>query len=144
MSPALSLDTTSKRWLTVLAVAVVISIIMLTRSFISAFSRPEAMNPETQKTAAAPAVTASTTAEPEWNLLSQSPGSTVQHIHPDSSSETSDFGRPKRDAAIRKEQVHKQAQDLRSMVKQNKLPKSFGHLTTEQIDEMEKKGIIIE
>jgi hypothetical protein len=40
--------------------------------------------------------------------------------------------------------VHHQAEDLRSMVKQNKLPAGYGHLTLEQIDEMEKNGIVIE
>ena len=51
--------------------------------------------------------------------------------------------RKKDDAAI-KEVVHHQAEYLRSLVKQNKLPDAYGHLTLEQIDEMEKNSILIE
>jgi hypothetical protein len=40
--------------------------------------------------------------------------------------------------------VHHQAEDLRSMVKQNKLPEALGHITLEEIDEMEKNGVVIE
>ena len=48
------------------------------------------------------------------------------------------------DAAARQEMVHKQAEYLRKIMVNGRLPAGLGHLTKEQVDEMEKKGIMIE
>jgi len=39
--------------------------------------------------------------------------------------------------------VHQQAETLRQMIRENRLPRSYGNLTLERVDEMEKKGICI-
>lgn len=145
MSPASSsLDATSKRLLAALALALVISVVILTRSFINVLSPPEQTSPQTQQSVQAPTKTVSSVAEPQWISPQQSRSSAEQPADKESPFKDGDFGAPKNDAAVRKEMVHMQAENLRAMVKQNKLPEAFGHLTTEQIDEMEKNGIIIE
>jgi hypothetical protein len=145
MSPASSsLDATSKRLLAALALAVLISVVILTRSFINALSPPEDKSIETRQSAPDPAKKVTAAAQPEWITPQQSHPGDGQRADMGSPFKNSDFPTPKNDAAARQEMVHRQAENLRAMVRQNKLPKSFGHLTTEQIDEMEKNGIIIE
>jgi hypothetical protein len=143
-APSSSLDTTSKCWLAALALAILISTVILTRSFINAFSPPEDKSIETQQSAQDSTKKVTVAAQPEWITLQQSHPGDRQRADMGSPFNDSDFPKPKNDAAVRKEMVHKQAEQLRAMVKQNKLPEVYGHLTMEQIDEMEKKGIMIE
>jgi LAS superfamily LD-carboxypeptidase LdcB len=145
MSPASSsLDATSKRLLAALALAILISVVILARSFINVFSPSEQISPQTQQSARDPAKTVSSVTEPQWISPQQSHNHAEQPADKESPFKDSVFGTPKNDAAVRKEMVHMQAENLRAMVKQNKLPKAYGDLTTERIDEMEKNGIIIE
>ena len=139
-----SRDTASKGWLAALALALLISIVIVVRSFVSAFSTPDQVNLPAQQAAQVPSssmVTVDTSAEPEWSTPSPASTTVPKHIPPVKREE---FTSPKQAAAIRQAMVHQQAQNLRAMVKQNRLPRSFGHLTLEQIDEMEKNGIVIE
>lgn len=145
MSPASSsLDATSKRLLAALALAILISVVILTRSFFNALSPSEDKSIETQQSTPNPAKKVTAVAQPEWTTSQPSHPGDGQGADRGSPFKNSDFPTPKNDAAVRKEMVHNHAEDLRAMVKQNKLPKSFGHLTMEQIDEMEKNGIVIE
>lgn len=139
-----SLDPVSKRWLTVLAIAMLISIIVLARSFINAFSPPQSVKTDLQSSAQTPSAASTTPATSQWNGPSPFSSSDQQPIHIQSSFKRTESATPQNDAAARKEMVRVQAENLRTMVKQNKLPKSFGNLTLEKIDEMEKNGIIIE
>ncbi len=140
-----SVDATSKRWLVALAVAFLAAVAVLIYSFISAFSAPEKSDAKTQ-----PAVTdkpgeVRIVHQPEWSRPQafhavEEPPATTSPLP----SADSDATKPKQDEAAREQMVHQQAEYLRSLVKQNKLPKAYGHLTVEKVDEMEKKGIVIQ
>jgi hypothetical protein len=45
---------------------------------------------------------------------------------------------------VRQKVVHEQAEYLRNLISQGKLPDTTGNLTKEQVDEMERKGITLE
>ena len=143
-APASSLDATSKCWLAALALAILISTVILTRSFINAFSPSEDKSTEAQQSAQDSTKEVTVTTQPEWTTLQQSQPGDRQRVDMGSPFKDSDSPKPKNNATVRKEMVHKQAEQLRAMVKQNKLPDVYGHLTIEQIDQMEKKGIMIE
>jgi hypothetical protein len=53
-------------------------------------------------------------------------------------------GMRKDDPAVGQSMDHVQMENLRRMVRENKLPKAFGRLTLDQIDEMEKDGTLIQ
>ena len=135
-----SFDGNSKRLLAALACAMVIAVIILTRSFIALLAPPEPGITDSQK-ATTPVVKANTEFPSAWYAQAQDSSTAPKHI---TSVKRDEFDPPKNDAEIRQAMVHRQADDLRKMVKQNKLPASLGHLTLEQIDEMEKNGIVIQ
>ena len=142
MSAAPSIDATSKRWLTVLALAIVASVAILAYSFLKALSPLEEKSVKTQQPATDQAQEVPTGDQEAWNHPQQFQA--VQEQPTVTSFPPSDAEVRKKKEAARVAMVHHQAEDLRSMVKQNKLPAGYGHLTLEQIDEMEKNGIVIE
>jgi hypothetical protein len=146
-APARSLDTASKCWLGVLALAFLVSVAILAHSFLKALAPPE----ENSATAhqAAPGGTGEVHAKSESGWSHIEPVRAVENrpvttgADPFSSIINRAANR-QQDAAAAKEAVHRQAEYLRTLVKQNRLPGGLGNLTLEQIDEMEKKGILIE
>lgn len=142
MSAAPSIDATSKRWLTLLALAIVASVAILTRSFLKALSPLDEKSVKTQQPATDEAREVRTDSPEAWNHPQQFQA--VQEQPTVTSFPSSDAEVRKKKEAARAAMAHHQAEDLRSMVKQNKLPEAFGQLTLEQIDEMEKNGIVIE
>lgn len=137
-APVSSIDATSKRWLAALALAILASVVILTRSFINALSPP----PEKIVAAQPPALNETkavrTSGQEGWGRPQE-----LQRTSPFPSA-NSDATVRKKDEAIHKELVHKQAETLRSMIKQDKLPDAYGHLTLEEVDEMEKNGETIQ
>ena len=140
-----SMDATSKRWLVALAIAFLAGVAALTHSFMKAFSAAEQSDTNLQ-----PAVTdrteeVHTFSQPAW-IHPQEFHAAEEHqaATSPSVSDGSEATPCKKNETVREEMVHKQAECLRSLVKQNKLPAAYGHLTLDQIDDMEKKGIVIE
>lgn len=142
MSAAPSLDASSKRWLTVLALAIVASVAILAYSFLKTPSPLEEKIVETQQPATDQAQKVRTGDQGTWNHPQQFRA--VQEQPTVTSFPPSDAEVRKKKEATRVAMVHNQAEQLRALVKQDKLPEAFGHLTLEQIDEMEKQGIVIE
>lgn len=144
MSATPSIDATSKRWLTVLALAIVASVAILAHSFLKALSPLDEKSVKTQQPATDEAKEVRTDSPEAWNHSQQF--QTVQEQPATTSFPSRDSGTEarKKSEAARQAMVHHQAEYLRSMVKQNTLPGGYGHLTLEQIDEMEKNGIVIE
>jgi type IV secretory pathway VirB10-like protein len=142
MSAAPSIDASSKRWLTVLALAIVASVGILAYSFLKAVAPLEKKSMETQQPATDHAQEVRTGDQEALNH--PQPFQAAQEQPTVTSFPPSVAEMRKTKEAARMAMVHRQAEDLRSMVKQNKLPAGYGHLTLEQIDEMEKNGIVIE
>jgi hypothetical protein len=144
-APASSIDATSKRWLAVLALVFLGSAAFLAHSFIKALSLPGEDGATTQQSASVSTGESTTRSEPAWILP---PEARVvddrQTLASVVSSDNKEKPVRKRDDAAAKEAARSQAEYLRTLVKQNKLPDVYGHLTVEQIDEMEKKNILIE
>ena len=150
MNPGWSLDTDSKRWLTVLAAACLVSIIMLTHSFMNALSPAEENSATVQKPATAATTEARTRSEPAWTSPQQI-AATENH---EETIRVSPFdGKNKlltktdkvaAQQAAQQAEVHRQADYLRSLIAAGKLPAGLGHLTKEQVDEMEKNGETIQ
>ena len=139
-----SLDTMSKGLLAALALAILVSIVILTRSFISVLSPSEQTTVQTQQSAQEPARTVSSGTESEWISSQQSRSSAEQSADQVSRFKHDGLSNPRNDAAAREAMVHMQAENLRNLARQNKLPEAYGNLTPKRIDEMEKNGIIIE
>ena len=55
-----------------------------------------------------------------------------------------DAARVSNDPIAAQNRVHLQAEYLRKLIADGKVPKGLGNLTKERVDEMEKKGILIE
>jgi hypothetical protein len=140
-----SLDTAFKRWFAVLAVVFLASLGILTRSFINA-SLPPAENAITVEPRA-PRTTEQVTTrnEPAWDNLQAV--HEVEPTHPDgrvSPFAALDAAEARDDPAKMQERVHQQAEYLRNLIVKGQLPRGLGHLTKERVDEMEKKGIMID
>ncbi|HTS19421.1 MAG TPA: hypothetical protein VMP11_17725 [Verrucomicrobiae bacterium] len=142
------LDTDSKRWLAVLAAAVAVSIVFITYSFLKTLSPAEPTVVASQKPAPPPADTPVTRAEPDWNAT---PASTplVESAATRPDPFAAQYAAEARDAAAHDPVAHAkavqhQAGYLRDLISQGKLPQGFGKLTKEQVDDMEKKGVLIE
>jgi hypothetical protein len=145
-----SLDTDSKRWLAVLAAACLVSVAMLAHSFMKALSPAEENSAAVQKPATAVMDGARTRSEPAW---SSSPQIAATENHEEAIRVSPFDGKNKllteRDKvaeqqAAQQAEVHRQAEYLRGLIAAGKLPAGYGHLTKEQVDDMEKKGITIE
>jgi hypothetical protein len=137
-------NTSAKRWLAVLAGAVLASVVVVAHSFM------EAISPE-EKTVTVDQLTSSGTeqapakSEPTWNEPQAGHAgedhAVVARVSP-FDSKTPPVSKP--DPVIRQQMVHHQADYLRTLIAAGKLPAGFGNLTKEQVDEMEKKGITIQ
>ena len=144
-APVSSIDAASRRWLAVLALVFLASAAFLAHSFIKALSLPGEDGATARQPARESAGEAPIRSEPVWILPQEArtvdDRQTTTNVF---SSDNKDRTVRKKDDAAIKEVVHHQAEYLRSLVKQNKLPDAYGHLTLEQIDEMEKNSILIE
>ena len=139
---ARSFDTASKCWLAVLATAFLASVAILAHSFIKASSPPAESSATVQQPASEGTKEVRTPNKPDWSFPAPRPVVKGQRITAGTDpfrSPDSDTAKRQKDAAA-KQLVHRQAEALRTMVKQDKLPEGLGNLTLEQIDEMEKKG----
>lgn len=140
-----SMDASSKRWLAVLGAVGLVSISILTYSFVSALF-PSNQQPVAAQTPP-PAKEVVTRIEPAWN--NSSPSSVAEDSQV-TTAKVSPFMTQDAAAAAAKahqlslqQAVHRQAEYLRNLISQGKLPEGFGKLTKEQVDEMEKNGITI-
>jgi hypothetical protein len=144
-SSASSMDVTSKRWLVVLALVFLGSTAFLGQAFIKALSSPSEDNVAVQPPSHESSREAFAKSEPTWivppEIRALDERQTAAGVI---STDIKEKPVRKRDEAAAKEAVRSQAEYLRTLVKQNKLPDAYGHLTLEQIDEMEKSNILIE
>ncbi|HUI08171.1 MAG TPA: hypothetical protein VL486_14315 [Verrucomicrobiae bacterium] len=141
----LPMDAASKRWLVALAIVLVIAVVALTRSFINAFSPAAQNNVAGQPGATHGQGEVRTISQPEWIHPQEFRAVEEQHAATGPlMSDSREATTSKQNETVREEMVHKQAECLRTLVNQNKLPAAYGHLTLDRIDEMEKKGIVIE
>ena len=138
-----SLDTSAKRWLALLAGVFLLSVAVLVHSFLNALP-PQEQIVVAQPPAAAAPKPVHVRNEPSWDS-SQPVGQVEQSQVVDRVSPFDSQKPPpaKRDPAVYQEMVHHQADYLRTLIADGKLPARFGHLTKEQIDEMEKNGEMI-
>jgi len=140
------LDTAAKRWLAVLAAACLASMAVLAHSFTKALSPAEENSVAVQKPATATPDVVLTHSEPAWS----SPQQTAATEDHEAVVRVSPFDgknkllTKKDEMAAQQAEVHRQADYLRSLIAAGKLPAGYGHLTKEQVDDMEKKGITIE
>ena len=140
------LDTSAKRWLALLAGVLLLSVTMLLHSFMNAVSSQEQIV-VAPPPAAAVRGPATVRTEPSWGGA-QPVGSVEQgqvQVVVDRVSPFDNQKPPpvKRDPVVYQEMVHHQADYLRTLIVNGKLPARFGHLTKEQVDEMEKNGEMI-
>jgi hypothetical protein len=138
-------DTNAKRWLGVLTAAFLVSVVFLTRSFMNVLAPDESAVPVQQSTSAETGQVQSK-ADSSWGGQSQAHPHEPEEIPVFSRVSPFDNDRPsvvKVDPVARQEVVHQQAEYLRQLIAAGKLPKGFGNLTKEQVDEMEKKGVTI-
>ena len=144
-SSASSIDASSKRWLALLALVLLASAAFLAHSFIKAMSSPSEDSVTAEQPVRENAAEAPSRNERAW-ISTQEARAFDDRENATSISATDNMDKivhEKDDAAI-KEAVHVQAVYLRTLVEQNKLPRAYGHLTLEQIDDMEKNNILIE
>ncbi len=137
-----SIDTSSKRWLTILAVTVAASVIFVAYSFVKALSPPEPAVVAPQKPTPAPTEEAVTRSEPDWNAAQVVPGSQAAATHVDPFA-AQYAAAAKNDPVAAQQAVHREAEYFRTLISQGKLPECYGKLTKEQVDQMEKKGVMI-
>jgi hypothetical protein len=141
-----SLDTDSKRWLAVLAAACLVSVAMLGHSFMNALSPAQENTVTVQKSATVATDAARTRSEPTWI----NPPQTVVTEDRQAAERVSPFdGKNKlltrKDEMVAQQaEVHREADHLRTLIATGKLPAGLGHLTKEQVDEMEKNGETIQ
>ena len=141
-----SLDTDSKRLLAILATVFLVSVAMLTHSFMLALSTTQENNAAVQKPATANTDEVVTRSEPAWS----SPQQTAVPENREADIRVSPFdGKNKlltkrEEMAAQQAEVHRQADYLRKLIAAGKLPAGYGHLTKEQVDEMEKNGETIQ
>ena len=140
-----SLDTPAKRWLALLAVAFVVSVGVLVHSYFDTLFPPEQTVVAQQRPAEVPEPV-HVRSEPVWN--SPPPiGTTEETPAPPvrvSPFAAQDAARVSNDPIAAQNRVHLQAEYLRKLIADGKVPKGLGNLTKEKVDEMEKKGILIE
>ena len=137
-----SIDAHSKRWLVVLAVTVSASIAFVAYSFVQTLSPPEPSVVAPPKPTPAPTQEAVTRSEPNWNTAQVVPGSQAAATHADPFAAQYAVAAA-HDPVVHQRDVHRQAEYLRNLISQGKLPQGLGGLTKQQVDEMEQKGITI-
>jgi hypothetical protein len=138
-------DTTTKRWLAVLAAAVLLSGAVMAHSLIGAFF-PASEEPTVTVELPARVVTQPVVsrAEPVWNENSKPStdasvdGQTVPPVR------TSPFAAEENEKQQAQQALQTQAKYFQQVMVNGKLPASLGSLTKEQVDDLQKKGLIIE
>lgn len=138
-------DTTTKRWLAVLVAAVLLSGVVVAHSLIGAFlssSEEPAVTVELPaRVVGQPVVTRK---EPAWDgngapsTDASVDGQTVPPIR------TSPFAAEENDKQQAQQALKTQAEYFQKVMVNGKLPASLGSLTKEQVDDLQKKGLIIE
>jgi hypothetical protein len=143
-----SIDTGSKRWLIVLGAAVLVSVVILARSFVST------LFPSKEVTVAVSASARTeetvTRTEPDWNSahavqtgpVTQTPASKPDPFAAKYAAEAK--AAAAHDPVAHQQAVHQQAEYLRNLISQGKPTPGFGKLTNEQVNQMEQKGILIQ
>ncbi|MGD1017848.1 MAG: hypothetical protein ABSA12_00885 [Verrucomicrobiia bacterium] len=140
-----TIDAGSKRWLVVLAATAATSVIFMAYSFIQTLSPAEPAVVAPQKSAPAPPEEPVTRSEPDWNAAQAVQGSQAAPAREDPfASEYAAAAKHQNNQIAHQQAVHRQAEYLRNLISQGKLPGCFGTLTKEQVDEMERKGITIQ
>jgi hypothetical protein len=115
-------------------------------SFLNVLSPPEKTVVAQQPPAEVPEPVRVRT-EPAWPSPPQMVGATEERPAPPvrvSPFAAQDAARISNDPIAAQNRVHLQAEYLRKLIADGKVPKGLGNLTKEKIDEMEKKGILIE
>jgi len=141
-----SLDTPAKRWLALLAVAFVVSVGVLVHSFFDTLFPQERKAEVAQPRASEVPEPVHVRTEPVWNspprmgAIEETPAPPVR-VSPFAAQ---DAARVSNDPIAAQNRVHLQAEYLRKLIADGKVPKGLGNLTKEKVDEMEKKGILIE
>ena len=141
-----SIDTGSRRWLAALAVAVAATVVYMTWSFLKP-SSPTEPSLVAQKPDPAPTAAPVTRAEPDWNTAPAAPVAQAATTRPDpfAAQYAADaWSAAAHDPIAHEKAVQHQAEYLRDKIAQGKLPSGFGNLTKEKVDDMEKKGVLIE
>ena len=139
-------DTSAKRWLAVLAAAVLVSVVSLERAFMNAVT-PQENTVTVQSSTSGQTEQVQAKSEPSWGNQAQAQAQVpeespvVNRVSPFDNKPT--FAN-KNDPMAHQRMVHQQAEYLRGLIAAGKLPKGFGNLTKERVDEMEKKGISID
>jgi hypothetical protein len=140
------LDTSSKRWLAVLAAVFLASAAILAHSFLNASSATAENTITVEPKAARATEEPAARAEPAWDSLQAT--HEVEYKQPDGSRASPfaalDVKEARDNPVVIQARVHQQAEYLRKQIADGTLPKSLGNLTKEQVDEMEKKGVMIE
>jgi hypothetical protein len=137
-----STDDGSKRWLKVLVVTVAASVIFLLYSFVKTLSPPEPSVVAPQKPTPASTAEAVTRSDPNWNAAPVVQGSQAAATRVDPFA-AQYAAAAANDPVVRQKDVHRQAEYLRNLISQGKLPECYGKLTKEQVDQMEKNGVMI-
>lgn len=140
-------DASSKRWLTVLAVTVAASVIFVAYSFIQTLSPPASSVVAPQKSTAPSTEEPPARVEPDWNTVPAGPGGQAATAQADpfaAQNAAAAKAAAANDPVARQKIVHEQADYLRNLIAQGKLPECFGNLTKEQVNEMEQKGLTIQ
>lgn len=89
-----------------------------------------------------PTEEAVTRSEPDWNAAQVVPGSQAAATHVDPFA-AQYAAAAKNDPVAAQQAVHREAEYFRTLISQGKLPECYGKLTKEQVDQMEKKGVMI-
>jgi hypothetical protein len=144
-----SVDTDSKRWLAVLGVAAAIAVVFLAYSFLGQLSPPDQSVTAPQKPTVAHAEETVTRSEPDWAnaTAGHTPGELLANTTKPDPFAAKYAAEAKAAAAndpvVRQKAVHQQTEYFRNLISQGKLPKGLGNLTKQQVDEMEKNGILV-
>jgi len=137
-------DTPAKRWLAVLTGAAVVTAAVLMQSMFNASTLPERAA-EVKRPEVEAAEPAHTRPEPEWKnpepMAEMS--KPVPPVNP-SPFEAQDKATVANDPVAMQRRVHQQAEYLRGVIASGHIPKALGNLTKEKVDEMERKGLLIE
>jgi hypothetical protein len=133
-------DVSSKRWLMLFASAAVVTIVVLAYSFLNALApSQEVVEPQPKKVREP-----YTSSQPVWDHAQQNRSTE----YPNNIPPTPPGERPATTIWVTPTNwmgmVHMQSEYLRKLAAESKDPNDINRLTPEQIDEMEKKGLLIQ
>jgi hypothetical protein len=135
-------ETTSKWWLIGLAAAVLVSLAVLAHSFLSTFSPTEEHIEKVQRPASEATRSVVTRTEPAWDGAQSAGGIAENQLAP--AKRTSPFEAEENTEQQARAALQTQAKYFQKVMVNGKLPASLGSLTKEQVDDLQKKGLIIE